>query len=120
MNELQIDVDQLREKRVRAGRYLVFCVTLIVIGLLSLLAVSAWKTVLILLVLPTLFAGYSSGGMARNWIKEFMLNAGRPPEDAELGSILMGVGSGLIGTLLLAMGQYLIVVFFFHIGAIVK
>ncbi|MDP8223488.1 MAG: hypothetical protein P9L99_09020 [Candidatus Lernaella stagnicola] len=119
MNDLPGDFEQMRAKRVRYGRYLLACIATIFAGLLSLLAVTAWKIVLILLIAPTLFGGYASGVYARNWAKEYLLNTGRPPEDAELGSILSGVSTGLAGTIALAIVQYLAVVLFFHIGALV-
>jgi hypothetical protein len=120
MNDVpQIVFDDLRDKRVRYGRYFNICLAIIVAGFLSMLALSAWKIILLVLAVPTVIAGYSAGVYARNWTKEFLLNAGRFPEDAELGAMISGIGGGLVGTLGLVGVQYALLMIMQHAGAII-
>jgi hypothetical protein len=91
----------------------------IVVGLLSILALSAWRIVAVVLLAPTFFGGYSAAAYTRNRTKLYFLEDGRPAEDAELGSILAGVGVGLFGTVGLAGLQVAVLLALRSLGLIV-
>lgn len=119
MHEFPQLYERMREKRQRYGRYALICLVIIIGGFLSMLAFTAWKIILIILLVPTAFGGYSAGVFARNWAKEQMMLGGKPPEDAELGSIIAGVCGGLLGTASLATLQYSLLMILRHAGQIV-
>lgn len=110
--------EELRRKRERYLCYLGVSIMIIAIGFMSMLAFTFVKIILAILLVPTFFGGYSSGVYARNWTKEFFINAGRPPEDAEMFSLLSGIAGGVIGTIILAGIEVLLVFLLLNIQLI--
>jgi hypothetical protein len=111
--------DQLRLNRERYLRFFILSLLLIMIGFLAILAFPIYKIVLLVLLFPTFFGGYSAGVFCRNLMKEYLISIRRPAEDAELGSILAGIATGILGTIALAGMQVLFILLLRTAGMIV-